>query len=451
MSANRHLANANRANRRRGESSAMRRLAALLAHNITPGIAAPIAVVPPPPRYSMKQFTVCNPQKFTGSDGATTLLQWFESMENTFMTSECPEHLQVRYSTSVFTKRALTWWNGQKIILGLEAVPDMLWAELKSLMMIEFCPENEIAKLEEEFHGLKQISGDNSTYTTRFHELSLLVPHQVTPESRRIRKYVNGLPLEVQPHVFSTRSITLSDAICMAASITDTYVKAGVLSVSKAPKTRNDKREASTEPKPENHKSKKTKTTKNYAVTTPTPQTNPSYTYSTQPQPRQTQTNTPYPPRKKYTGPHPLCNNCNYHHPTNTSCRLCTSCNRLGHFAISCQTNPTPISTVAPTPLIANTQPARGCFNCGDLGHFRNACPNLRIAPAPQPAHNRAYALTPAQAQVCPLNQLTAPTAPTPQHGQDKAFVQRPGKAHEGASVPCPNQAPDFYDYVINS
>jgi hypothetical protein len=51
------------------------------------------------------------------------------------MNSECPELLKVRYSTSVFTKRALTWWNGQKIILGLEAVPDMLWPELKGLMM----------------------------------------------------------------------------------------------------------------------------------------------------------------------------------------------------------------------------------------------------------------------------------------------------------------------------
>jgi hypothetical protein len=409
MSANRHQNNVNRANRQKGASAAIRQLATLLGQNMVPRNTGP----PPPPHFSMKQFISCQPLKFSGKDGATALLQWFESMESTFMVSECPEYLQVRYATSVFTTRALTWWNGQKIILGLVAISEMGWLEFKVLMRREFCPANEIAKLETEFHSLKQISGDNSTYTARFHELSLLVPHQVTPETRCISKYIDGLPIEVQPHVFSNQHATLAAAISMAAAISDTYVKAGALSIPKSENTKkNSKRETSAEPKPENHKSKKTKTTKNYAVTKPTPQTNPSYSYSTQPQPTQPQSNMPYQPKKKYTGPYPLCNNCNYHHPTHTSCRLCTSCNRLGHYAISCRTNPTPISAVAPALPIAYTQPARGCYNCGDTTHFKNACPKIHIAHAPQPARDHAFTLT---------------TAPD----QDQPFVQRPGKAHE--------------------
>jgi hypothetical protein len=423
MSNNRRANRNNRNARNQGESDAFNRLAAILERNATPPLVAP------KPPYSIKQFTLCKPPKYSGKEGATALLQWFEALESTFVVSECPDHLQVRYATTVLTKRALTWWNGQKIIYGLEGLSDLNWIEFKSLLLDEFCPDNEIAKLEEEFNRLEQKGGDHNTYTNRFHELSLLVPHQVTPEPRAIRKYIRGLPIEVRNHVTATQPSTLSTAIRMAASITDNYVSVGTLTILKKAK-----RETPTEPRLDNPKSKKTKNTKNYAIITPTTQTTPLYSYYTPPQPMQPQPITSYPAKKVYTGIHPMCNNCRYHHATNTSCRLCTSCNRLGHFAMNCRTNPTPITTVAPTPYTTSTQPTRSCYNCGDPTHFKNACPNLRLAPAPQPGHNHTFALTTAQAQVCPRNQLTAPAVPTPQLDLDQynqTFVQRPGKAPE--------------------
>jgi hypothetical protein len=436
MSTHRHLNNLNQANRRRRESSAFRRLAEILERNATPPIVAART-------YSMKQFTSCNPQKYSGEEGATALLQWFEAMETTFLVSECPERLKVLYATTALTKRALTFWNGQKIILGLEEIAELSWIECKSMLLDEFCPDNELAKLEEEFNGLKQIGGDNNTYTTRFHELSLLVPHHVTPEFRAIKKYIRGLPIEVRNHVTATQPSTLSSAIRMAATITDNYVSEGMLTILKKPK-----RETTTDPKPEEPKEKKAKFTRNYAVTTSTPQDNPTYSYITQPIPIQSQpqiaTSTLL--KRAYTGTLPFCANCTFHHLTTASCRLCTTCNRLGHFANNCRINPLLKSTPAP--------PARGCYNCGDPSHFKKACPNLQTAPAPQPGSGRAFALTASQVQVCPQNPLTTPTTSTPQIDLDqnnRPFVQRPGKASEGALVPCPNQAPDFYDYVINS
>jgi hypothetical protein len=153
-----------------------------------------------------------------------------------------------------------------------------------------------------------------------------------------------------------------------------------------------------------------------YAVTTSTATVNPTYSYITQTQPipvnqpRQT-INQPIPIRSQpyiptptlttraYTGSHPLCLNCTYHHLTTASCRLCTTCNRLGHFATSCRVNIHLNSTITP--------PTRGCYNCGDPDHFKRMCPKLQTTPAPQTNDD-----------------------------QDQPFVQRPGKAPEEASVP---------------
>ncbi|KAI3742495.1 hypothetical protein L1987_60179 [Smallanthus sonchifolius] len=98
------------------------------------------------------------------------------------------------HATSVLQKRELTWWNGEKRNRGVDVAMALPWDEVKRLMTEEFCPRNEVKKLEAEFWDLAQDSGENLAYTTRFHELSLLVPHMVTPLSRCIEKYIGGLP-----------------------------------------------------------------------------------------------------------------------------------------------------------------------------------------------------------------------------------------------------------------
>ncbi|KAD3069028.1 hypothetical protein E3N88_36908 [Mikania micrantha] len=181
------------------------------------------------PTCTFKHFNSCNPTKFIDSEGATGLLQWFESIESTFIHSDCPENLKVRYATCVFQKRALTWWNAEKRTRGSDAALTLTWSEVKQLMTDEFCPRNEMRKLEAEFWELKQDSGENLAYTTRFHELSLLVPHLVTPLSRAIEKYIGGLPMQIQDTVFGSKPTTLEGAIRLAASLTDNHVKDGTL------------------------------------------------------------------------------------------------------------------------------------------------------------------------------------------------------------------------------
>ncbi|KAI3805341.1 hypothetical protein L1987_27634 [Smallanthus sonchifolius] len=182
-----------------------------------------------PPQCTFNHFNSCNPLKLYGTEGATGLLQWFENNEGTFLNSDCPDNLRVLHATSVFQKRALTWWNGERRTRVIEAAMALPWDEVKRLMTEEFCPRNEVNKLEAEFWDLAQDSGESLAYTTRFHELILLVPHMVTPLSRCIEKYIGGLPRQIQDTVLGSNPPTLEDAIRLSATWIDNNVKAGTL------------------------------------------------------------------------------------------------------------------------------------------------------------------------------------------------------------------------------
>ncbi|GJV18827.1 putative reverse transcriptase domain-containing protein [Tanacetum coccineum] len=61
------------------------------------------------------------------------------------------------------------------------------------LMMIEeFCPSHEMQKLETELWNHAMVRTGHVAYTDRFHELDRLVPHLLTPESRKIERYISG-------------------------------------------------------------------------------------------------------------------------------------------------------------------------------------------------------------------------------------------------------------------
>ncbi|GJY78694.1 reverse transcriptase domain-containing protein [Tanacetum coccineum] len=108
-------------------------------------------------------------------------------MESVIDNSGCLENQKVKYAASSFVNKALTWWNGQIQVRGRDAANGMSWNDFKALLVEEFCPSNEMEKLELELWNHKMVGGNHAAYTDRFHELARLVPHMVTPESSRIK------------------------------------------------------------------------------------------------------------------------------------------------------------------------------------------------------------------------------------------------------------------------
>ncbi|GKF48799.1 hypothetical protein Tco_0142050, partial [Tanacetum coccineum] len=100
--------------------------------------------------------------------------------------------------------KALTWWNTQVQARGSVAAMAIAWNDFKALMVEEFCPN-------------------------RFHKLAKLVPHLVTPESSRIKRYIAGLAPEIRGMLRATQPTTIQNSILRAGIITDKAVSYGTL------------------------------------------------------------------------------------------------------------------------------------------------------------------------------------------------------------------------------
>ncbi|GKF11804.1 reverse transcriptase domain-containing protein, partial [Tanacetum coccineum] len=80
----------------------------------------------------------------------------------------------------------------------------MTWNDFKFMMIEEFCPSHEMQNLETQLWNNVMVGASHAAYTDRFYELARLVPHLVTLESRKIKRYVYDLAPQICGMVAAT-------------------------------------------------------------------------------------------------------------------------------------------------------------------------------------------------------------------------------------------------------
>ncbi|GKD46204.1 putative reverse transcriptase domain-containing protein [Tanacetum coccineum] len=105
---------------------------------------------------TFQDFLKCKLHNFSGTEGIVRLTRWFEKMET-----------------------CLTWWNSHKRTIGVDAAYAMNWAGLMRLMTVVYCPRN---------------------------EMILLCTRMVPDEEDRVKKFIGGLPDNIQGNGYAARS-----------------------------------------------------------------------------------------------------------------------------------------------------------------------------------------------------------------------------------------------------
>ncbi|GKE86206.1 hypothetical protein Tco_1559948, partial [Tanacetum coccineum] len=123
---------------------------------------------------SYKEFLACNPKEYDGKGGVVVLTQCIEKMEYVQDMSGCSINQKVKYIA-----------------------------------------------------GSLVVGAGYATYTNRFHELARLVPHLVTPESRKIKRYVYGLAPQILEMVAAIEPKTMQKAMQIFGALTDEAIRNG--------------------------------------------------------------------------------------------------------------------------------------------------------------------------------------------------------------------------------
>ncbi|GJU97141.1 putative reverse transcriptase domain-containing protein [Tanacetum coccineum] len=250
----------------------------------------------------LKEFLACNPKEYDGKGGAIVYTRWIEKMELFYDMSGCRDSQRVKYTAGSFVGKAFTWWNSEIRTRGRDDTVGMSWEDFKILTREEFCPSNEMQKLETKLWNHAMVRAGHAAYTNRFHELARLVRHLVTPKGKKTERYVYGLTLQIRGMVAVMDPKTIQMAVQLAGTLTDEALRNG--SIKKNPEKRGNVGEPSQD-RNGKEDNKRTRTRNAFA-----PTANPG--------------------RGGYMGTAPKCTACGYHHSPKTPCRSCFNCNRLG-------------------------------------------------------------------------------------------------------------------------
>nr|GEW65853.1 putative reverse transcriptase domain-containing protein [Tanacetum cinerariifolium] len=180
------------------------------------------------PSCSIKTFRASGAKEFFKTEGAVGSLTLFESIKVVLHITKCPAKSQVEFASSMLQGRALTWWNTLVQTRGMAVAIAQSWEDFKKLLMEQYCPDDEVEKLESEFWNHKKVVSDIDGYTAIFHELARLVPHMVTPESQRVNRYIRGLAPKIKAHVTSSQPAKSWGAMSMDNRLTTDGIKDGI-------------------------------------------------------------------------------------------------------------------------------------------------------------------------------------------------------------------------------
>ncbi|XP_024992449.1 uncharacterized protein LOC112526393 [Cynara cardunculus var. scolymus] len=274
---------------------------------------------------SYKTFLCCKPPEFVGFDDPMACMNWLQEIEQAIRACDCDEGQKVKFGSQMLRGAALTWWNIVISTIEVTELTKMIWTTFKKKVMEEYCNEQEMDRIEEEFRTLKKGNLSVRDYTRLFMEKLNLVGHVAPTEKDKMKAYLKGLPADMMIMVRNSRASTLREAIEEAKVLESVYVKGKEERMSSG---------------------KKRKWVG------------------------------PYAPSKK---PNHFGNDNRGAHPKQET-RWCPKCRSKHHGPCSTNSTPTKCFKCGKAGHTRNECPIKGpiCFGCRELGHFKNDCQKLK-------------------------------------------------------------------------
>lgn len=133
-----------------------------------------------PRECTYKEFINYKPKTFYKNEIVVEMMRWIEKIESIFEISFCAESCKVKFVVCTFEDTSLSWRNNHVKTMGISTTNVISWDEVNQLMMDEYCPREEMEKLEQELWNLAMQDADIAAYTSRFNNHTIFCPSLVT-------------------------------------------------------------------------------------------------------------------------------------------------------------------------------------------------------------------------------------------------------------------------------
>ncbi|GKA55845.1 putative reverse transcriptase domain-containing protein [Tanacetum coccineum] len=242
---------------------------------------------------------------------------------------------------------------------------------MKKLMTAEFCPAEELQRMENELWNLKVKEYNVVAYTQRFNELALMCPRMVEPESVKVNAYIRGLIDNIKGEVTSSKPTNLNEAVCVAHKLMEKKLQDRNERILEGNKQKWENFQSGNSSGKSNNKDNSRQSSQNNqnqgnarAMTTAPNEGN------------------------VYSGSLPVCERCFTRHVGQCTIK-CHKCGKIRHKARYCKEK-----NVATG---ANAQPIWTCYDCGEQGRTRNQCTKKVKQDEVGEARGRAYVIKDAE------------------------------------------------------
>nr|XP_027109206.1 uncharacterized protein LOC113729075 [Coffea arabica] len=161
---------------------------------------------------ALERFLKFGPAKFYGGPETEVAEGWWEWISDIFATLNYAEERQVTFAVFQFEETACSWWNLVRVNWDRNHIP-RTWANFTREFNAKFLPPLIQEKREDDFIKCRQGAVSVAEYEIQFTKLSRYAPELVATEQRRIRRFVQGLNVEIQEGLAAIRIDTFADAV----------------------------------------------------------------------------------------------------------------------------------------------------------------------------------------------------------------------------------------------
>ncbi|XP_027127781.1 uncharacterized protein [Coffea arabica] len=161
---------------------------------------------------ALERFQKFSPPKFLGGPDPDVAEKWLEKMIDIFAALHYSEERQVTFAVFQLEGAARSWWNVIRMKWDREQTP-RTWVNFVRDFNAKYFPPLVQEKKEDEFIRLRQGTQSVAEYESQFTRLSKFAPELILTEQRRVRRFIQGLNVEIQKDLAVAQINIFSDAV----------------------------------------------------------------------------------------------------------------------------------------------------------------------------------------------------------------------------------------------